>query len=52
MHRVAKEYNVKFLWVTDGPAWHKMKEPLLRSMKEVDWIFNYRMLALIKRILK
>jgi len=52
MHRVAKEHNAEFLWVTDGPAWHKMKEPLLRSMKEMDWILNYRMLGLIRRILK
>lgn len=52
MHKVAKEHNVEFLWVTDGPAWHKMKEPLLRSMKEIDWILNYRMLGLIRRILK
>ena len=52
MHRVAKEHNVEFLWVTDGPAWHKMKEPLLRSMKEIDWGFNFRMLNLIGRILK
>jgi len=51
MHRVAIKHNIKFLWVTDGPAWHKMKEPLLRSMKEIDWIFNFRMLNLIKKIL-
>ena len=52
MHRVAKEHNVEFLWVTDGPAWHKMKEPLLRSMKEIDWVLNYKMLELIRKILK
>lgn len=52
MHRVAKEHKVKFLWVTDGPAWHKMKEPLLRSMREIDWILNFKMLNLIWRILE
>jgi len=52
MNRVAKKLKMEFLWVTDGPAWHKMKEPLLRSMKEIDWILNYRMLSLIRRILK
>jgi len=51
MARVAKEHNVEFLWVTDGPAWHKMEQPLLHSMKEIDWILNYRMLELIRRIL-
>ena len=52
MYRVAKEHKVEFLWITDGPAWHKMKEPLLRSMKEIDWVLNFRMLNLIGRVLK
>ena len=51
MARVAKEHNVEFLWVTDGPAWRKMEQPLSYSMKEIDWILNYRMLELIRRIL-
>ena len=52
MYTVAKEHSVEFLWVTDGPAWHKMEQPLLFSMKEIDWVLNYRMLELIRRILK
>lgn len=52
MCRIAKKHGVEFLWVTDGPAWLNMKEPLLRSMEEIDWILNYRMLELIKNILK
>ena len=52
MHKVAKEHNVEFLWVTDGPAWHKMEQPLLLSMREIDWVLNYRMMDLIRRILK
>ena len=52
MYKIAKEKGVEFLWVTDGPAWNKMKEPLIRSMKEMDWILNYRMLNLIEKILK
>ena len=52
MYKVAKENEVEFLWVTDGPAWHKMKEPLIRSMNEIDWVLNYRMLNLIGRILE
>jgi len=52
MHRVAKQNNVSFLWVTDGPAWHYMKEPLIRSMNNIDWILNFRMLDLIEKILK
>lgn len=52
MHRVAKEYNVEFLWVTDGPAWREMTQPLLSSMEKIDWVLNYRMIDLINRILK
>ncbi len=50
-YKMAKELNVEFLWVTDGPAWHGMKETLKRSMMEMDWVLNYRMLELINRIL-
>ncbi|MGC9069599.1 MAG: DpnII family type II restriction endonuclease [Thermoprotei archaeon] len=51
MHRIAKQRNVDFLWVTDGPAWHNMKEPLIRSMNNIDWVLNFKMLNLIKKIL-
>ena len=52
MNRVAVQHNVAFLWVTDGPAWHKMKQPLLLGMKEIEWVLNYRMLELVDKILK
>uniref|UniRef100_A0A7C2NZJ0 Restriction endonuclease type II DpnII-like domain-containing protein n=1 Tax=candidate division WOR-3 bacterium TaxID=2052148 RepID=A0A7C2NZJ0_UNCW3 len=52
LQKAAKEKNVIFLWITDGPAWHKMKDPLLRAMKKIDYIVNYKMLSLIKKILK
>lgn len=52
MYRIAKAHNIEFLWITDGPAWHKMGEPLLRAMKEMEWILNFRMLEYIKKILK
>ena len=52
MHKVAKENKIDFLWVTDGPAWLKMKEALLRSMKEMEWIFNYKMLNFVEKLLK
>jgi len=48
--RYSDFYNVPgskpiyFLWVTDGPAWHKMKEPLLRTMEKIDWLLNYRII--------
>ncbi|GEM_PF-241389 len=40
IYRAAKERNIEFLWVTDGPAWYQMKEPLLRGMKEMDWVIE------------
>ncbi len=52
MARAAKEQGVKFLWVTDGPAWHKMRQPLLRAMRTMDWILNYRLLDRLPRILR
>ena len=52
MNRVAREHNVKFLWVTDGPAWHKMEQHLLLSMKKIDWVLNYRMLELVSKIIE
>jgi len=44
MFRAAKQHNIEFLWVTDGPAWYKMRESLLRAMNEIDWIFNFKMI--------
>jgi len=52
MHQIAKEHEIKFLWVTDGPAWRSMKESLSRSMEKIDWILNYRMLELVRKILE
>ncbi|MCM8820004.1 MAG: type II restriction endonuclease [Candidatus Omnitrophica bacterium] len=52
MQRAAKKNKIEFLWITDGPAWLKMKEPLLRSMREIDWILNFKMINCIEKILK
>ncbi len=51
MNKVAHKHNIIFIWITDGPAWKSMKEPLVRAMKEIDWVLNYRMIDLIKKIL-
>lgn len=45
LQREAKKYNVGFIWITDGPAWVSMKEPLMRAMKELDYVLNYRMIS-------
>ncbi len=52
MSRIAKQRGINFLWVTDGPAWYQMKEVLLRSMKEIDWVLNFKMLNFIVKVLK
>ena len=52
MYRVAKQHGVGFLWVTDGPAWHKMKDPLLRAMRSMEWVLNFRMLKYLPIIIK
>jgi len=52
MHRVAKQHRVEFLWVTDGPAWHQMKDPLLRAMRNMEWVLNFRMLKYLPKIIK
>lgn len=44
LNRVAQEKGITFVWITDGPAWKKMREPLLRGMKEIDWVVNYSQL--------
>lgn len=25
MFQVARHKNIEFIWITDGPAWHKMR---------------------------
>ena len=52
MQKAAKDRNVKFLWVTDGPAWRKMKQHLLLGMENIDYVLNYRMMERVKNILK
>jgi len=38
-----KEHNIAFIWITDGPAWRLMKEPLMDAAKELDFILNTKM---------
>jgi len=44
LQREARKYDVNFVWITDGPGWASMKEPLMRAMKEIDFVLNYRMI--------
>lgn len=54
MYKEAKKQKIEFLWVTDGPAWRKegMKKHLDKTMRELDWVLNFKMLKLVEKILK
>lgn len=52
MYRTAKRKGINFLWVTDGQGWLQMNEPLIRTMKQIEWVLNYSMLNMIDKILK
>jgi len=47
----AKKLGTTFVWITDGPAWHKMIEPLKRAMDKIDFIINYNMIPLFCSVL-
>ena len=44
LYKRLREEGITFVWVTDGPAWKKMKSPLLRALKEIDYLINYHIL--------
>lgn len=44
LQREAKKLGIKFAWITDGKAWAMMKEPLLRAMREIDYVLNFKMI--------
>ena len=44
LNRILKQYGVRFVWVTDGPGWVKMKNPLEMAINNIDWVVNLEML--------
>jgi len=52
MSEKAETRGLKFVWVTDGPAWRKMQEPLLRAMKDskITFVLNYDLITKFKKI--
>ncbi|WGI17946.1 DpnII family type II restriction endonuclease [Methanonatronarchaeum sp. AMET-Sl] len=44
LHKNLKKQNLTLIWITDGDAWKKMKNPLKNSMKELDYILNLELL--------
>ena len=50
--RVLKRHGWRFAWVTDGPGWLKMRNPLRVGVEGIDYVLNYQMLhdGLLARI--
>jgi len=53
---LSKEKEINFVWITDGPAWLKMKKGLNVGFKEIDYLFNYQLtkkhlLNLVRKVL-
>jgi type II restriction enzyme len=44
LHTQCKDENLLLIWVTDGPAWHKMKNIIHENFKKIDYPMNYTIL--------
>jgi len=43
LERKLNEEGIQFIWITDGPGWMKMKNPLEDSMMNMDYVLNLEM---------
>jgi len=43
LERKLKKKGISFIWVTDGFGWKKMKNPILDSMRNMDYVLNLEM---------
>jgi len=41
LQRKLREKKISFIWITDGPAWEKMKRTVIQSFREIDFPINY-----------
>jgi len=39
--KIRERQEILFIWITDGPAWEKMKQTVVQSFKEIDFLMNY-----------
>lgn len=39
--KIREKEKFFFIWITDGPAWEKMRHTILQSFKEIDFPMNY-----------
>ncbi|MEJ5287152.1 MAG: DpnII family type II restriction endonuclease [Bacteroidota bacterium] len=44
LNEIAGQNGIAFIWITDGPGWAKMKEPLLLAMENIDYVVNFHFL--------
>ncbi|MCM8808518.1 MAG: type II restriction endonuclease [Candidatus Omnitrophica bacterium] len=51
LSKLAKDLNIIFIWITDGPAWLKMKSQIESAIQQISYVLNYKMLTLINKIL-
>lgn len=38
---IRERKGITFIWITDGPAWEKMKSTIIQSFKKIDFPMNY-----------
>ncbi len=43
-NRLLNHKGWKFIWLTDGGGWRKMKNPLLEGIRGIDYVINVCML--------
>jgi type II restriction enzyme len=39
--RKVRERGLQFIWITDGRGWKEMKNTIIQSSKEIDFLMNY-----------
>lgn len=39
--KIRGKEDISFIWITDGPAWGKMKQTIMQSFREIDFPMNY-----------
>lgn len=54
LSKILKDEGVRFIWVTDGLGWKKMKNPLEKTINESDYVVNLNMLKndILSQIIK
>jgi len=42
-NNMLRKKNVIFIWITDGPAWLKMKNDIVQAAMEIDYVLNLKL---------